>query len=71
MQETLRQQHNEASAAAFERLQRESFGHVEGVLDPKLQKALDKEFQDAFNRNEVQSTRLCSQLESQVCFVQG
>jgi hypothetical protein len=71
LQDVLRHQHDEASAAAFERLHRESFGHVEGILDPKLQKALDKEFQDVLNRNEVQSTRLCSQLESQVWFVQG
>ena len=36
------------------------------LLDAKLQKGLDKQFSDLENRNEVQSTRLCEQLESQV-----
>ena len=66
VQDALKAKHAELSSAAFERLHRESFGEVEGLLDDKLRKALDKEFRDVVNRNEVQSTRLCEQLENQV-----
>ena len=52
--------------AAFDRLHRESFGEVESVLDPKLQKLLDKELADLLNRNEVQSARICERLENEV-----
>lgn len=69
MQVVLRQHHQAAAVAAFERLHRESFGEVEGVLDPKLQKLLDKELADLLNRNEVQSARICERLESEVRYL--
>jgi hypothetical protein len=66
MQETLNLHHNDAALAAFDRLHCDSFGQVADLLDAKLQKGLDKQLADLENRNEVQSTRLCEQLESQV-----
>ena len=65
VQETLKLRHSDAALAAFDRLHRDSFGQVADLLDAKLQKGLDKQLADVENRNEVQSTRLCEQLESQ------
>jgi hypothetical protein len=69
LQAALKQRHDEATLTAFDRLHRDSFGEIADILDPKLQKLLDKALLDLQNRNELLSTRICEKLENEVCLI--